>query len=224
MILSADEIKKEYCRGENSFLAVDGATISIDEGEFVSIIGRSDSGKSTLLNILSGLIVPDEGNVSFEGQDYAVMDDKAISELRCNKIGYIMQSKSVLPNLNALQNVLLPNLFNNSNHKPVEQALMLLDEVGLGALAEEYPANLSGGEVRRISIARALLNSPKLILADEPTSELDSDTAKDIIKLFASVAKKGTAILIVTHEPDISDYCDSVYRMDSGQLILCPNI
>jgi putative ABC transport system ATP-binding protein len=152
------------------------------------------------------------------------MDDKTISELRCNKIGYIMQSKSVLPNLNALQNVLLPNVFGSNKCKSPEYAMELLNEVGLGGLAREYPVNLSGGEVRRISIARALLNSPKLILADEPTSELDSETAKEIINLFALIAKKGAAVLIVTHESDISDYCNSVYRMEGGQLVLCPSL
>jgi putative ABC transport system ATP-binding protein len=216
MILEARGVSKEYERGGFPFLAVDDVSLSIGEGELVCIVGRSGSGKSTLLNILAGLLPPTSGSVRFEGQEYGKLSDGELSRLRNTKLGYIMQGHSVLPNFTVLQNVILPHIFFKRGGDPADKALSLLEQVGLRPLAPQYPSSLSGGELRRVSIARALLMSPKLLIADEPTGDLDEETASDVMKLFSTIAKQGTAVLMVTHDSDAAKCADRLHSMKSG--------
>jgi len=173
MILKAHNIVKEYTQGGKAFRAVNDVSLEIGEGEFVCVVGRSGSGKSTLFNILAGLLTPTSGKIYFEGKDYEILGDDERSLLRNTKLGYIMQGQSVLSNLTVLQNAMLPFALFKRDGDPYEKVLALLDRVGLLHLALQYPAGLSGGEMRRVSIVRALLTSPKLFIADEPTGDLD---------------------------------------------------
>jgi ABC-type antimicrobial peptide transport system, ATPase component len=218
MILEVQNIIKEYTQGGRLFRAVDEVSLAIGEGNFVCIVGRSGSGKSTLLNILAGLLTPSSGTVCFEGKEYSTLSDRERSFLRNTKIGYIMQGQSVLPNLTVLQNVLLSSALFKRDENWNEKALVLLDKVGLLPLASQYPANLSGGEMRRVSIARALLLSPRLLIADEPTGDLDEETTREIMELFASAAKEGTAVLMVTHDMSTTRYGERLLTMKAGRI------
>jgi putative ABC transport system ATP-binding protein len=218
VILEARELSKAYTRGDLPFLAVDKATLSARKGEFICIVGRSGSGKSTLLNMLAGLLTPDSGSIAFDGRAYGDMNDDAISFLRNTRLGYIMQGYSVLPNFTVLQNVIIPHLLFKRDDDPAERALALLDLVGIRRLSEQYPSRLSGGELRRVSIARALLASPDLLLADEPTGDLDEETASEITRLFASIAEAGTAVVMVTHDSDAAAGADRRLVMRAGVL------
>jgi len=218
MLLETKKLIKEYKRGASSFKAVDNVDLSISTGDFVSIIGRSGSGKSTLLNMIARLIKPTTGSIEFEGQNILSKKDEATSLYRNSKVGYIPQGYSTLSNLTVLDNVRLPFFFFKREGDATEKALGLLEKVGISHLAQSYPKELSGGELRRVSIARALINNPAILLADEPTSDLDTQTTTDIMKLFEQISQNGTAILMVTHELDTVDYGNSVYVMASGVL------
>ncbi len=217
MILKAQNIIKEYTRGGSLFRAVDDVSLELEEGSFLCITGRSGSGKSTLLNILAGLLTPTSGEIFFEGKDYTSFDDKESSVLRNTKLGYIMQGQSVLPNLTVLQNVLLPYTFFQREYDR-NKALALLERTELLPLAEQYPASLSGGEMRRVAIVRALLLSPKLLIADEPTGDLDEKTTQIIMELFESFAKQGAAVLMVTHDQSIVGCAGQLFTMTAGKI------
>ncbi|MDR0424992.1 MAG: ABC transporter ATP-binding protein [Clostridiales Family XIII bacterium] len=219
MIIEAQGIKKAYQHEDRLFMAVDDVSLSIGEGEFVCIEGRSGSGKSTLLNIMAGLLAPTAGSVAFEGREYGGMDDSGLSELRRTRLGYIMQGYGVLPNFTVLQNVLLPYVLSGRGGGLAESALAILEQAGIRQLAQRYPSGLSGGELRRVAIARALLMSPRLLIADEPTGDLDEETASGIMGLFAAAAKNGTAILMVTHDKDAAGYADRIHTMKAGRLV-----
>ena len=218
MLLAVKELTKEYKRGNGSFKAVDRVDLSVSPGDFVSIIGRSGSGKSTLLNMIAGLIVPTSGSIEVEEESILSLDDEVISRYRNSKLGYVPQGQSVLANLTVLDNVLLPFYFFKREGEPQKKALSLLDQVGISHLAQSFPRQLSGGELRRVSIARALINNPLLLIADEPTGDLDAQTTREIMKLFVQISQNGTAILMVTHELDTVDYGNCVYTMDAGRL------
>lgn len=218
MILKAYHIIKEYTQGGKVFRAVNDVSLEIGTGEFICIVGRSGSGKSTLLNILAGLLTPTSGKIYFEGNSYETIGDSELSRLRNTKLGYIMQGQSLLPNLTVMQNVMLPFTLFKRKGKFYEKALALLDRVGLLRLASHYPASLSGGEMRRVSIVRALLTAPKLLIADEPTGDLDGETAREIMELFALGVKEGTAILLVTHDKNITCYAQRVLTMKAGRV------
>lgn len=217
-VLKAHNIVKEYTQGGKPFRAVNDVSLEIGEGEFTCVVGRSGSGKSTLLNILAGLLTPTSGKIYFEGKDYETLGDNERSFLRNTKLGYIMQGQSVLPNLTVLQNVMLPFTLFKRDGDPYEKVLALLDRVGLLHLASQYPASLSGGEMRRVSIVRALLTSPKLLIADEPTGDLDEETTQEIMELFASVVKEGTAVLMVTHDMNTTRYGERFITMKAGRI------
>jgi putative ABC transport system ATP-binding protein len=226
MILEASALTKEYRRGERPslgggqrpFMAVDHVSLQIGKGEFACIVGRSGSGKTTLLNMLAGLTPPTSGDVAFVGRRYSAMTDGELSRQRGSEIGYILQGHCVLPNFTVLQNVLIPHYFNNSSTHPEGRASLLLEKTGIAHLASQYPASLSGGELRRVSIARALFGAPRLLLADEPTGDLDAETTEEIMELFSSIRREGTSILMVTHELDLLRDMDRCYVMVSGRL------
>lgn len=218
MLLEIKDISKQYKRDGRVFPAVKNVNLSVNKGEFIGIVGRSGSGKSTLLNLIAMLLNPTSGEILFDENNTANLPDREASLLRNTQIGYIPQGQSLLPNLTVLDNVRLPFYLAKRDGNPNEKALELLEKFGISHLADSYPSSLSGGEMRRIAIARAVINNPKLILADEPTSDLDEENTAEIISFFKDEAKNGTAVIIVTHEADTLDGIDRIYKMESGTL------
>jgi putative ABC transport system ATP-binding protein len=217
-LLELKNLTKEYRRGGRAFNAVNEVSLSVEPGEFISIIGRSGSGKSTLLNMSAGLLRPTEGAVLFEGRDIHRLNDRELSFLRNEKIGYVPQGQSLLSNFTVFDNVCIPWFLFRREGDVEGRAFILLEKVGISHLAASYPKELSGGEMRRDSIARSLINDPRLLIADEPTGDLDVQTTAEIMELFSRIAREGTAVLIVTHELDTLNYGNKTYSMDGGNL------
>jgi putative ABC transport system ATP-binding protein len=220
VLLEIKDLTKEYKRSNTTFSAVDHVNLSVSSDDFVSITGRSGSGKSTLLNLIAGLLKPTSGSINVDGQDILFLDNKGISLYRNAKIGYVPQGQSVLANLTVLDNIQLPFYLFERDGSVLARAQSLLEKVGIPHLAKSYPKQLSGGELRRVSIARALINKPVILIADEPTSDLDKQTTAEIMKLFTQISKQGTAVLLVTHELDTISYGNSVYVMEAGNLTI----
>ena len=218
MVLELRELSKTYNRGGRAFNAVNRANLSVEPGDFISIIGRSGSGKTTLLNMGAGLLNPTEGSVFFEGKDIYALKDRELSFLRNEKIGYVPQGQSLLSNFTVFDNVCIPWFLFKREGDVEGRAFILLEKVGISRLASSYPRELSGGEMRRAAIARSLINEPRLLIADEPTGDLDARTTAEIMGLFGRIAGGGTAVLIVTHELDTLDYGNKTYSMDAGNL------
>jgi putative ABC transport system ATP-binding protein len=189
-LLELKELTKEYKRGGRAFNAVNRANLSVEPGDFISIIGRSGSGKTTLLNMGAGLLNPTEGTVFFGGKDIYALRDKEISLLRNEKIGDVPQGQSLLSNFTVFDNVCIPWFLFRREGDVEGRAFILLEKVGISHLASSYPRELSGGEMRRAAIARALINEPRLLIADEPTSDLDAKTTEEIMKLFKAIAQE----------------------------------
>lgn len=280
-LLELVDLTRQFVRRGTPFDAVSHVDLTIDAGEFVAIVGRSGNGKSTLINMVAGLVRPSSGTVRVDGREVTELSDKELSLLRNRTIGFVTQSQTLLGNLTVLDNVILPatmfpdalpfmeaenkddadaqkqdNTADNgsasdensteSSTEPdpfmpdviapitgtdqslysalgqpdvlTERAKHLLTQLGVADLADSYPRELSGGEMRRVSIARALMNQPKLLIADEPTGDLDQESTDIVMQLLRSQADNGTAILMVTHDPDALEYADKVYRMDAGVL------
>lgn len=290
-LLELVDLTRQFVRRGTPFDAVSHVDLTIDAGEFVAIVGRSGNGKSTLINMVAGLVRPSSGTVHVDGREVTELSDKELSLLRNRTIGFVTQSQTLLGNLTVLDNVILPaTMFpdalpfmeaenkddaaaqkQNSTAETVpgieseadndsasdenstesstepdpfmpdviapitgtdqslysalgqpdvltERAKHLLTQLGVADLADSYPRELSGGEMRRVSIARALMNQPKLLIADEPTGDLDQESTDIVMQLLRSQADNGTAILMVTHDPDALEYADKVYRMDAGVL------
>ena len=193
-------------------------SFSVDKSELVYIKGKSGSGKSTLLNLIAGLLRPDSGSVNFNGVDISTYSDEKISEYRNVSIGYVPQSLGTLPNLTIAENVELPFHIYKKQDSARERALMLLDKMHILELKDEFPRSLSGGELKRVLLARALMNEPELIITDELTSDLDSATAKDIMKILYDIHESGTTLIMVTHDDDIIRDKDRVIHMEAGKL------
>lgn len=219
MLLEVQKLKKEYQRGSGHFFAVDDVDLKVDEEDFICITGRSGSGKSTFLSMIAGLILPTSGMILLDNEDYATLSDDDLTHLRNTKIGYIPQGSSVLSNFSVLDNVRIPFYLSKREGDSKDRALKLLEEVGMLHLADVTPDKLSGGELRRVSIARALINSPRLLIADEPTVNLDVETTKEIMQLFLDISGNGTAILMVSHELDLKQYGNREFVMDAGKLV-----
>ena len=285
-LLELVDLTRQFVRRGTPFDAVSHVDLTIDAGEFVAIVGRSGNGKSTLINMVAGLVRPSSGTVHVDGREVTELSDKELSLLRNRTIGFVTQSQTLLGNLTVLDNVILPatmfpdalpfmeaenkddaavqkqnntaetvpgieseadenstesstepNPFmpdviapiadadgkpsNSAASQPdlfTERAKHLLTQLGVADLADSYPRELSGGEMRRVSIARVLMNQPKLLIADEPTGDLDQESTDIVMQLLRSQADNGTAILMVTHDPDALEYADKVYRMDAGVL------
>ena len=227
VLLELRGLTKEYQRGGRQFNAVNRANLSVEKGDFISIIGRSGSGKSTLLNMCAGLIKPTNGNVLFNGTDICQLNDKEISLFRNTQIGFVPQGQSLLSNFSVIENVCMPWFLykrNSSSDIPYsgleDRAIALLEKTGIDGLADSLPKELSGGEMRRVAIVRSLINKPSLIIADEPTNDMDAETTAIIMELFRSIAKEGTTVLIVTHEVDTLSYGNKTYVMNNGNLSL----
>lgn len=217
-LIDVKRVGKRYERGGRPFWAVKGATLTVSEGEFVTLLGRSGSGKSTLLNMVVGLLAPTEGTVTLCGQALAGMSDEAASALRNRVVGFVPQGTGVLSTLTVLDNVRLPAYLSAGVREEEGRALELLEAVGLKELANQYPSALSGGELRRVAIARALMNRPKVIVADEPTSSLDADNAAMVVDIFKKLARGGTGVLMVTHDTSSIKQSDRLYDMAGGVL------
>lgn len=218
-IIKTENLSKSFKRGSNTLFAVKNVNFTLEEGDFVNIIGRSGSGKSTFLNLLSGLLKPTEGKIFAKGKDMSDFSDREISKYRNEVIGFVPQSLGTLPNLNVLENVSLPYYLFKRNDSAYEKAAMLLDEMGILHLKDDFPKNLSGGELKRVLIARSMINSPELLILDEPTSDLDKNTTMEIMDLLKKINSKGTALIIVTHELDILKYGNTLCQMEDGSLI-----
>lgn len=218
MLLEIRNLTKEYKRNGKAFTALKNVNLTAPEGQLISVVGYSGSGKSTLLSVIAGLLNPTEGEIIIDGKAISGLTDSEISYIRSTKIGYIPQGHSLLSNLTVIDNVCLPHTFTDRKDNVEKKALELLKKLGIDSLANSYPKSLSGGERRRAAIARALINQPKLILADEPTGDLDRENTKEVIEIFKSIASEGTTVLMVTHESDTENYSDFVYELDNGIL------
>ncbi|WP_138160704.1 ABC transporter ATP-binding protein [Peptoniphilus catoniae] len=218
-IIKTENLSKSFKRGSNTLFAVKNVNFTLNEGDFVNIIGRSGSGKSTFLNLLSGLLKPTEGKIFAKGKDMSDFSDREISKYRNEIIGFVPQSLGTLPNLNVLENVSLPYYLFKRDESAYEKAAMLLDLMGILHLKDDFAKNLSGGELKRVLIARSMINSPELLILDEPTSDLDKNTTMEIMDLLKKINSKGTALIIVTHELDILKYGNTLCQMEDGSLI-----
>lgn len=217
-MLEIKNISKSYNRQGKDFFAVKDVNLNISDGDFIHIIGRSGSGKSTFLNIVAGLLSADKGSLSLDGTNYMELSDEEKSEFRNKNIGFIPQSPALLSYLNVLENIRLPYDMYEKEGDSEGKARYFLNELGLEHLAKSYPKELSGGELRRIIIARALMTEPKILIADEPTSDLDIEATKEVMDLLKKINEKGTTVLVVTHELDILKYGKKVYTMSEGIL------
>ena len=219
-MININSISKEYVMGDNKLLALNKVDVAIKEGEFVSIMGSSGSGKSTLMNIIGCLDVPSNGDYFFRENNISNYSSNKLAELRNKDIGFIFQNFNLLPRLNALENVILPLLYSGKSSKErTKLALEALENVGLKERTHHRPNQLSGGQQQRVSIARAIAGTPKLILADEPTGALDSNTSLEIMKILNDLNKSGITIVLVTHEDDIAKYGSRIIRMKDGKII-----
>lgn len=221
MILQAEAVTKKYFRnsaGKNYFYAVNETNFTLKEGAVTEIIGRSGSGKTTFLNILAGLLEVSSGKVLLDGIDMYSLSDKKLSALRNKSIGIIPQGHTALDSLTVFENVGLPHILYSNDDKADEYADELLDFVGIKNLRDVYPSELSGGELRRLAVARAMIQKPSIILADEPTGDLDDENTDIVLRLLRKAADDGKSVLLVTHESEAEKYADFVYRMNSGNL------
>ena len=214
------DVERKYVMGETEVRALRGLSLKIDEGEFVAVVGPSGSGKSTLMHLIGALDVPDEGRVLLDGKDISEYTESELAGIRGEKVGFVFQTFNLIPTLNSLENVALPLTFQGvPREERNERAADLLDMVGLGDRTGHKPAELSGGEQQRVAIARALINDPEILLADEPTGNLDSETGDEVMKLLERLNRdRGMTVVIVTHNPKDAAHADRTINMIDGTL------
>jgi len=218
-VIDIDSLTKTYRTGKTSFKALNSVTLKIHTGDFVAIMGPSGSGKSTLMNIIGCLDRPTSGTVIIDGENISSVSDNELAQIRGRKIGFIFQKFNLIPTMNALKNIELPMVFLGGTKADRNQrAAELLGKVGLTNWATHRPSELSGGQQQRIAIARALSNNPSIILADEPTGNLDTKTGEQIMKLLVSLSKEGKTILLVTHAIALKRYANRVVNMLDGKI------
>lgn len=216
-MIELDNVTKIYKMGQTEVVALNGVNLRIEQGEMVSIIGPSGSGKSTLMHIIGCLDKPTSGQYLLEGIEVNKLNDNELAEIRNKRLGFVFQSFNLLPRTTALANVELPLIYGGAGNRR-QRALQSLESVGLAPRAHHRPSELAGGEQQRVAIARALINNPSLILADEPTGNLDTQTSKEIMLLFQELNGQGITIILVTHEPDIAAYTQRIIRMRDGKI------
>ncbi|MGE6576063.1 ABC transporter ATP-binding protein [Paenibacillus xylanexedens] len=216
------EVTMYYAEGNNQITALDHVSISVEPGEFVAVVGPSGSGKSTFLSIAGAMLKASEGEVQLNGNNISALTEKELSNIRLQEIGFIMQSSNLVPYLNVLDQLLVVKRMSGKVGKQDKEfASKLLEELGLGLKLNSFPEELSGGEKQRTAIARALMNNPNIILADEPTASLDTKRAHEVVSLIAhEVKSRQKAAIMVTHDERMLEYCDNVYRMYDGGLSL----
>lgn len=204
-MIEVRNLRKVYTMGEEELAALAGVDLDVTRGEYVAVIGPSGSGKSTLMNILGGLDRPTSGDYRFEGEDVAHFTDDELADFRRRRIGFVFQSFQLLPRLSALQNVELPMIYAGlPRDERRARAAELLERVGLGGRMGHRPTQLSGGQQQRVAVARSLANRPDLLLADEPTGALDTQTSRDVLKLFDELNADGLTLMVVTHDPEVA--------------------
>lgn len=220
MLLSAQKLSKSYVLGEETICVVDGISLSVERGDFVAIMGTSGSGKSTLMHLFGGLAQPDSGAYSLNGKNMLTLDDTEQSWVRANWIGFVFQTFNLLPELNVVGNVSLPFLYKQLDKKTRDEKVAdAIERVGLAHRKKHRPSELSGGEMQRVAIARALVIDPLLILADEPTGNLDARNSDEILRMFDELNKAGSTIIIVTHDPQVAAVAQRTLHMRDGHLI-----
>ncbi|MHB0867705.1 MAG: ABC transporter ATP-binding protein [Thermoleophilia bacterium] len=210
---------KTYESGGATIQAVAGVSLTLPDGDFIAIVGHSGSGKTTLVSLMGGLTRPTAGRVLIDGADIWSIEAEALAHLRGERIGFCFQFASLIPTLNCLDNVRLPVAFASGGKGGSGRAMKLLETVGVADKARAYPAELSGGQQRRVAIARALVNEPRIILADEPTGDLDEATEADIMDLFQEVNSRGATVVMVTHSTRLANHASRIYTMADGALV-----
>ena len=219
-VIELDEVTKTYSVGDLAVHALRGLTISVDRGEYVAIMGQSGSGKSTLMNILGCLDTPTSGSYRLNGSDVRLSDEDDLADLRNREIGFVFQSFNLIPRMRAVVNVELPLAYAGlSRADRRERALAALHEVGLGSRVDHVPSELSGGQQQRAAIARALVTNPAMILADEPTGNLDSESTAEVMGIFERLCVEGRTIILITHEDEVAANADRVIHLRDGLII-----
>jgi putative ABC transport system ATP-binding protein len=219
-LVEIKDLCKIYNPGENEVRALDHVSVRIDSGEFVAIIGHSGSGKSTLMNMLGCLDIPTSGEYYLHGENVSDMEDNELSDIRNREIGFIFQGFNLIPSLTALGNVELPLIYRGvSKSKRIDMAIRALEKVGLGNRMDHKPTEMSGGQQQRVAIARAIAQAPPIILADEPTGNLDSGSSKEIMRTLKELHGEGRTIILITHDNDIAGQASRIIRIHDGKIV-----
>jgi len=219
-IIELKGVHKDYEIGDTKIHAVDNVDLIINKGDFIAIVGPSGSGKSTMMNLVGALDLATKGDIFLDNINIENLHESDLAQIRGRKIGFVFQTFNLIPTLTALENVMLPMIFQNIVlNERRKRAKELLEELGLGERLKHLPNELSGGERQRVALARALANDPEVILADEPTGNLDSKRSDEIAKMFVKLSKQGKTIILVTHDLDIAKYASKVYKLKDGRII-----
>ena len=219
-IIRLENVHKNYRMGNVEIRAVDDASLTINKGDFVAIMGPSGSGKSTMMNLVGALDLANEGEIYLDKIDIEHLEESDLAQIRGRKIGFIFQTFNLIPTLTALENVMLPMTFQSvPKEERQERAKILLERVKLGHRLTHLPNELSGGERQRVAIARAMANNPDVILADEPTGNLDSKTGEEVIKIFEELNKEGKTIIMVTHDANVAKHAERIIKLKDGRIV-----
>ena len=219
LAFKTEDLEMYFKMGDTEVHALRGVSLDVEEGQFVSIVGTSGSGKSTLLNLVGGLMKPTQGTVQVKGEDLTRMNENQLALFRRKYIGFVFQSFNLINTLTAVENVELPLLFSNvSSSERDKRVLTLLKDLGLEDRLTHKPTELSGGQQQRVSIARAIINNPEIILADEPTGNLDSKTSQEIMEVLYALNRKGQTFLVVTHDMNVAHYGNRIIYLDDGKI------
>ena len=218
-MIQLEGVTKTYQMGEVVVHALKGVDLSVEEGDFIAIMGSSGSGKSTLMNLVGCLDQPSSGRYLLDGVDVSMLNDNQLAAIRNRKIGFVFQSFNLIPRSSAVHNVEMPLIYAGDNRRRRERALESLAKVGLADRAGHQPSELSGGQQQRVAVARALVTEPAILLADEPTGNLDSESSLDIMKLLTELNQSGRTVVLITHEPDIAGFAKRVVRLKDGLVV-----
>ncbi len=219
-IIKLENVSKNYQMGTSVIEAVSDANITINKGDFVAIVGPSGSGKSTMMNLIGALDLASKGNIFLDGLNIENLEESELAQIRGKKIGFVFQTFNLIPTLTAIENVMLPMTFQGERLEiRKERAKNLSKEMGLENRLSHLPNELSGGERQRVALARALANNPEVILADEPTGNLDSKRGKEVAEMFVRLSKQGKTIILVTHDMEIANYAKKIYKLRDGKII-----